>query len=130
MRSHVEPIASPNRRITPCTICFGGAVFRPEDTNFEPAVDEGFCVRDESSANWVIRKIAECRSYAERVTVWAAAEIRRAEKEEEFFLFRFGGQLERWASEEIRKLKGRRKSLNLPAGAVGFRRAIEVDCHG
>jgi hypothetical protein len=81
---------------------------------------EGFRVHDDSSANWLIRKITECRAYRERVERWAAAEIKRAEREEAFFLTRFGGQLETWARQQIAKQHGR-KSLRLPAGTVGFR---------
>ena len=81
---------------------------------------EGFSVRDESTANWLIRKIAECRAYRERVERWAAMEIKRAEREEAFFTTRFGGQLETWARRQIAKQHGR-KSIKLPAGTVGFR---------
>ena len=82
--------------------------------------DEGFLVHDESTANWLIRKITECRSYRERVERWAAMEIKRAEREEAFFLTRFGGQLEAWTRRQIAKQRSR-KSLRLPAGTVGFR---------
>jgi hypothetical protein len=94
----------------------------PDDTGsiaMERAV-EGFSVRDESSANWLIRKIAECRAYRERVEDWAAMEIKRAEREEAFLMTRFGGQLETWARRQIAKGHGR-KSVKLPAGTVGFR---------
>jgi hypothetical protein len=81
---------------------------------------EGFRVHDEASANWIIRKIIECRTYRDRVERWAAMEIKRAEREEPFFMTRFGGQLEAWARKQIAKQRGR-KSVKLPAGTVGFR---------
>ena len=85
------------------------------------AVPDAFHVRDASIANWVVRKVVEARQYAERVQAWADGELRRAKREEEFFLFRFGGQLEQWARQEIDRDHRHRKSICLPAGAIGFR---------
>ncbi len=34
-----------------------------------------FEVHDAGSANWVVRKIVEARTYAKRIEAWAAAEI-------------------------------------------------------
>ncbi len=87
----------------------------------EPSVPETFCVRDAESANWLVRRILEARAYAERVAAWAERERRRAQREEEFFLARFGPQLRTFAAREIAKSGGRRKSLNLPSGRIGFR---------
>jgi hypothetical protein len=81
---------------------------------------KGFHVRDSASANWVIRKIVECRRYKERVEEWAAMEIKRAEREESFFLARFGLQLETWARQQV-AAQHNRKSIKLPAGTLGFR---------
>ena len=47
--------------------------------------------------------------------------MRRAKREEEFFLYRFGGQLEQRARAQLAAEDGRRKSIALPAGRVGFR---------
>ncbi len=80
---------------------------------------ESFAVTDAVSANWVIRKIIEARTYAKHVKEWAEGELRRAEREEEFFLHAYGRQLEDWARAEI--TNGRRKSVKLPAGTLGFR---------
>jgi len=76
-------------------------------------------VDDATSANWVVRKIIEARAYAKHVKEWADGELRRAEREELFFLHSYGRQLEDWARAEI--AKGRRKSVKLPAGTLGFR---------
>lgn len=84
------------------------------------AAPEGFRVHDEASANWVIRRIVEARKYAERVEAWAAMELRRAEREERFFLERYGRQLEMWARERLAQSR-RSKSIRLPAGTVCFR---------
>ncbi|HEV2294697.1 MAG TPA: host-nuclease inhibitor Gam family protein [Tepidisphaeraceae bacterium] len=85
-------------------------------------VDERFHVRDEDSANWVLRKVTECRAYRERVARWAQAETLRAERQEALLMRRFGGELEAWTREQIGKQHGRAKSLALPAGVLGFRR--------
>jgi hypothetical protein len=85
-------------------------------------VDERFHVRDKGGANWVVRKILECRAYRERVARWAQAETLRADRQEAFLLHRFGGELEAWAREQIGKQHGRRRSIALPAGVLGLRR--------
>jgi phage host-nuclease inhibitor protein Gam len=93
----------------------------PDST--DPDVPEQFVVQDSESANWVIRKINEARAYRKAVASYAAREMKRAEREEEFFLFRFERQLRDWAASEVAKLKGRRKTINLPAGSLSFRHA-------
>jgi hypothetical protein len=85
-----------------------------------PSVPDAFEVCDRTSANWLVRRINEARAYADHVKAWAALELRRAEREERFFIERYGGQLENWARAEISRL--RRKSLKLPAGTIGFRK--------
>ena len=82
---------------------------------------EGFAVRDAASANWVVRKVVEARRYAEHVQAWAAAEVRRAEREEAFLMRRFGAELEEWARRQVQTHHDGRKSVALPAGIVGFR---------
>lgn len=89
----------------------------PASAECEPP--EAFAVHDAASANWLVRKIAEARGYAKRVKAWAADEVRRAEREEAFFLGRYGHQLEAWARRQI--AAGRRKSVKLPGGTVGLR---------
>jgi phage host-nuclease inhibitor protein Gam len=85
------------------------------------AVPEPFCVHDAASANWVLRKIAEARQYAYRVKQWAAAELRRAQRQEQFFVMHYGQQLEDWARQQIAQQHDRRRSVSLPAGNIGFR---------
>lgn len=89
----------------------------------EPIVQEvqGFTVHDAASANWVIRKIVEARTYAERVKAWAESEQRRARREEDFLLRRFGLELEAWARRQIACHHDGRRSVSLPAGSIGFR---------
>lgn len=89
----------------------------------QPSVPERFTICDESTANWVVRKVSDARSYAEHVRAWADAELRRARREEQFFLTRFGSQLEAWLRHELVARGGRRRSINLPAGVLGLRSA-------
>lgn len=93
-----------------------------EDPVVVVAMDDAFHIRDEGSANWAVRKILECRAYRERVARWAQAETLRAERQETFFMHRFGGELEAWAREQIGKQHGRARSIALPAGVLGVRR--------
>jgi hypothetical protein len=80
-----------------------------------------FRVHDAATANWVVRKIVEARTYAARVKAWAELEQRRAQREEEFLLRRFGAELEEWVRQQIAHQHDGRRSVNLPAGSVGFR---------
>lgn len=88
-----------------------------------PELSEQFSVHDEGSANWVIRQIIERRAYAKRCAVWCDREQARAQREEEFFLFRYGQQLRDFARTKIAENGGCRKSMNLPAGTLAFRKA-------
>src|SRR4051812_37176542 len=90
-----------------------------EEELMPPPVPEGFHVHDAGTASWVVRKVVEARRYADRVRAWAAAELRRAEREEQFIFMRFGAELEDWCRRELRTAK--RKSIALPGGVVGFR---------
>ena len=94
----------------------------PEQPQEEtPEVPEGFSVRDAATAAWVVRKVVEARAYASRVREWAAGELRRAQREEGFIVYRYGQQLEQWARRQLEEEGGRRKSINLPPGTIGFR---------
>lgn len=88
---------------------------------------EGFAVRDEETANWVIRKITEARARATRMREMkkrADAEIKAAEKSEAFFIERFGAQLEAFARPQIEG--ARAKSTKLLEGTIGFRKSAET----
>jgi hypothetical protein len=92
------------------------------DAELAHVIPPQFAIVDENSANWLVKKIVGARQYALRVKEWSEKEQRRAEREEHALLFMFGRQLEGWTKDEVAKLRGRRKSLNLPAGQIGFRR--------
>lgn len=87
-----------------------------------PPSPEGFRITDDASANWLIRRIVECRAYAQRCAEWCEREQVRARREEESLLHRYGPQLMDYVRQRIETAGGRRKSLSLPAGVAGFRR--------
>lgn len=101
--------------------------FMPQDGDAETDVEvlkdvpRGFAIDCEEHANWLVKKVVAARTYAARVKQWAEREQRRAAREEQTLMFLFGRQLETWTRSEISKLRGRRKSINLPAGMVGIR---------
>lgn len=84
-------------------------------------VPEQFAVRDEATANWLVRKVVEADAHIARVKEQADREIRRTQHERDFLMLRYGRQLESWARLELANHKGRRKSVNLLSGTVGFR---------
>jgi hypothetical protein len=92
------------------------------DDEILKCIPKAFAIDSPESANWLVRKIVEARQYASRVKAWAEQEQRRAERDEKALMFLFGRQLEAWAAGEITALDGKRKSLALPSGTVGFRK--------
>ena len=89
--------------------------------DFEKCLPAGFVITDERSANWLVRKVRESRSYAEHVLQWAARELRRTKREEQFLMSRSGSQMEVWLRTMLLARGRRRRSINLPAGQMGFR---------
>lgn len=87
-----------------------------------PEVTPAFAVTDEASANWVVRKIIECRVYAQRCKEWCERECARANHDEQFFLMRFGSQLRDFLGAQLVTNGNRRRSIGLPAGTIGFRK--------
>ena len=83
-----------------------------------PSDKSSFEVNDVHGASWVVRKIVEARARQERIKEWAAAEMREAKREEEFFQRRFGPGLEAWVTENLNG----KKTLRLPDGTLGYRR--------
>jgi hypothetical protein len=85
------------------------------------SVPEQFVVDDAQKASWVVRKVVEARAYAQRVQAWCERELRRAGREEAWLLRRFEPELVAWTRAELQRQGGRRRSVNLPGGTVGFR---------
>ncbi len=92
-----------------------------DESNDVPQVPEQFAIRDAASASWLARKLNECRAHSRRVRAWADKEIKRAERDEQFLMMRYGQQLQDFAVREISRLRGRRRSICLPGGTIGFR---------
>ncbi len=82
---------------------------------------KSFQVHDAATANWVVRKIIEARQYAARVKAWAELELRRAQRQEQFFMLRYERQLQDWVRQQIDTQHDGRRSVNLPSGTIGFR---------
>jgi hypothetical protein len=82
---------------------------------------DAFHVTDARSASWVARKVNEARAHQVRVKRWAERELKRAQRREQSLLVRFGPELERWTRDELARVKGKRKSVALPGGTLGFR---------
>lgn len=93
----------------------------PTDAELATMLPARFSVHDEQTADWLVRKLVEADAHIRRVKEQAAREIRRTERERDFLRMRFGKELESWARTQLAQHKGRRKSLLLLSGTVGFR---------
>lgn len=90
-----------------------------------------FAVMDMSSANWALKKIAELEDKQRQIERMGDAErdaitkrmntlLSPIDKAIEFFVTVYGPQLEAWARAEIGS--GKKRSVNLLHGTVGFRK--------
>jgi len=100
---------------------------------FEAEEKPRFTVTDESSANWVLRKLAECDAEESVIKQMVDEEIERIKKRAEkllspiqrkrqFFETVFTPQLEEFAKSRV---TDKRRSVNLLHGKVGFRKGQE-----
>ncbi len=100
----------------------------------DPVTPERFSVTDESSANWVLKKLAfyEARLSAYQTMIDNEIESIRSRGEQitgpitrqiEFFRAAFGDQLRAWTQEQIAGQKA--KSVKLLHGSAGFRKSPE-----
>ena len=83
-------------------------------------VRPGFRVHDDDSAEWVVGKVLEARRRQKEIKARAERMIEAARHEEEFFLARFGEDLEAYARVQVARYGGRRKSHPLLSGLIGF----------
>lgn len=86
---------------------------------------ERFSVHDRDSAEWVVGKILDARLQAEAVKRRLAvlkenleSQIRDAEREADWFEYRFSSELETWARSQL----GRSRTVKLDHGRLSFRR--------
>ena len=102
-----------------------------QDEELDPVTLERFAVTDETSANWVLKKIAfyEARLAAAQTMIdnELAAITARGEqitgplaRQVDFFRTVFGEQVRTWASEQVAGQKS--KSIKLLHGTAGFRK--------
>lgn len=95
------------------------------DAELAAMVPEAFRVHDRPTAEWLVRKVVEADQHMVRVKQQAEREIARTRRERDFLLFRHGPELERWAKNQLDQHQGRRKSVLLLSGTVGFRKLAE-----
>ena len=81
-----------------------------------------FVVQDEASADWVVGQITRRNDELARIKAQYDARVKRLENELAFFDSRFRQQLVDWTQVQ---LTGKRKSVDLPHGRVGFRHVNE-----
>jgi hypothetical protein len=92
---------------------------------------ERFAVTDMSSANWVMKKLAECDADEAEVTAMIEAEIEAIEERgkkilkpirnrREFFTTVYSSQLVEWVKDKLEGQKA--KSVNFIHGIAGFRK--------
>jgi phage host-nuclease inhibitor protein Gam len=87
----------------------------------EAATPQEFHICDEKAAAWLVGKLVGCDEAIARIKVHAEILIREHEQSRERLMHRFGHELEAWAQEERARTGGRRKSVRLLTGVVGWR---------
>lgn len=91
------------------------------ETTTETEEREEFLIDSPERANWLLRKLANLDAERDRVAAQASALARQIESDRNGLLHRFGSQLENFTRQELEKSGGKRKSLTLLQGTVGFR---------
>lgn len=106
------------------------ALYSVDET--EPVTTDRFSVKDESSANWVLRKMAETQDEINgiqqmisdelaRVALRGESLLRPLKRNLEFFEAAFGTQLRDWVATELEGKK--KRSVGLLHGTIGFRKS-------
>lgn len=101
------------------------------DEDLEPVAKHRFYVTDMSSADWVLKKLAELETQLSNINAMVDNEIESIEAKRlklvkpienqiEFFKLAFEEHLQSWAFDELNGRKS--KSINLLHGKVGFRK--------
>lgn len=85
-----------------------------DEREFESVVPQ---VRDAQSANWVMRHVVEAERRIAAAKAWLGREVRRAEREKEFFLRRFGARSRRGRERRWPSRRGDERASTCPAGA-------------
>lgn len=88
-----------------------------DDTAEKP---EGFHITDESSADWLLRKLLHLDAEEATVREMAAQRVAELQADKNRLMGRFGAELEAWARTEAEKR--RRQTVTLSYGSVSFRK--------
>lgn len=78
-----------------------------------------FCIDSREKADWLLKKLAAIEAEEKLIAEQAQTMLEQLRSDRESLLGRFGAELESWAKGET--LTGRRKSITLFHGTVGFR---------
>lgn len=97
------------------------------DEDAEAAIDEllgehRFVIDSEDRAAWAVNKLLGYDEEAERVALQAQRMIDDIKKKRASFLGRFEEELRAWLSKELNGRKGKKRSVDLLTGRIGFRR--------
>ncbi len=109
-----ETLAGDDARDTPTEAACGaaGGHYGGQDDGFTPDTPE--------KADWVLGKIADARARAARVRENMELMAREADREAAFFEWKYGPALQDFLRGELGEA-GRRKSVRLPNGVLGYR---------
>ena len=86
-----------------------------------PLFDDSDGVLSDSAANAVVKRVLDCRAYRDRVTAWAEHEVRLINAKEDWTIQANTPRLTRYVEEKLRTSLLRKRTVNLPAGRIGFR---------
>jgi len=84
--------------------------------------DDPFHITDYKKCDWVIKKITAVDDEIDRLEEQHRRRVKQLENEKTFFQERFGTELEAWTRTN---LDGRKKSIDMPHGRIGFRKSRE-----
>lgn len=80
---------------------------------------EAFCPTDAAGVDWVLRKVAAARAEAKLIRENMEAMARACERQAEALEWKFGGALQTFLQAQTEG--GKKKSVRLPHGVVGYR---------
>lgn len=106
-------------RITDSAMPVFGAQEAADAVSDHCAGEDAFTPDTREKADWVLSKIADAKARAARIRENAETMAKQAEAEATFMEWRYGAALQAFARQEL--AGGKRKSLTLYHGCIGFR---------
>lgn len=82
---------------------------------------EAFVIDTREKADWLLRKLANLEADEARVKAQSAVMLQQIESDRNSLMGRYQSQLENFTRAELEASKGKRKSITLFNGTVGFR---------